>query len=216
MKPPLTNREEAGKLLALRLNAYAQQPEVIVLGLPRGGVPVAFSIAQTLKLPLDICLVRKLGVPEREELAMGAIATGDVTIINHNIVNSLGVTNEILDQVIQSERQELQRREQVYRGDRPYLKLQNQTVILVDDGIATGSTMLAAIQAVNQQKPQLIVVATPIVFASACSQLQTQISQLICLIKPKMLYSISCWYEDFTQVSDAEVCYYLSQTYLEK
>lgn len=206
----LTNRQEAGKLLALRLASYSQQPDVIVLGLPRGGVPVAAVIADFLSAPLDICLVRKLGVPSHRELAMGAIATGCVTIINENIVASCQVTPAMLEEVKREELQELQRREQLYRGDRSTPNLNQQRVIIVDDGIATGATILAAIKAIKQQKPKEIIIATPVLCAAVCSQLEPEVNNIIALLKPKQLNSISAWYLDFTQVTDREVCDLLS------
>lgn len=215
MRFSLSNRSEAGKLLALRLTSYHKNPNVIVLGLPRGGVPVAYQVAKSLGVPLDICLVRKLGVPQREELAMGAIATGDVQILNQEIIDSLEITPEIINEVVEKETQELKRREQAYRGDRPLPSLENRIVILVDDGIATGSTMLAAIQAVKQQNPQKIVVAVPVALGEVCSILKPYVDQIVCLIRPRVLHSISSWYQDFKQVRDYEVCYLLSQDTVE-
>lgn len=206
----LTNRQEAGKLLALRLASYSQKPDVIVLGLPRGGVPVAAVIADFLCAPLDICLVRKLGVPSQRELAMGAIATGGVIIINQNIVTSCQVTPAMLEEVKTEELRELQRREQLYRGNRPDYNLNQQKVIIVDDGIATGATILAAIKAIKQQKPKEIIIATPVVSGAVCSQLEPEVNNIIALLKPKQLNSISAWYLDFTQVTDKEVCDLLS------
>jgi putative phosphoribosyl transferase len=206
----LTNRQEAGKLLALRLASYSQKPDVIVLGLPRGGVPVAAVIADFLCAPLDICLVRKLGVPSHRELAMGAIATGGVTIINQNIVTSCQVTPAMLEEVKTEELRELQRREQLYRGNRPDYNLNQQKVIIVDDGIATGATILAAIKAIKQQKPKEIIIATPVVSGAVCSQLEPEVNNIIALLKPKQLNSISAWYINFTQVTDREVCDLLS------
>jgi len=210
MRTIIANRQEAGKLLSLRLANYSQQPDVIVLGLPRGGVPIAHTIAQNLSLPLDICLVRKLGVPSHKELAMGAISTGDVMIINYNIVKAYRISSDAIDQVVQTERQELQRRERVYRGERPLPILTGKKVILVDDGIATGSTVLAAITAIKKQNPQEIIIATPIISDPVASQLQSEVNAIVSLVKPHNLDSISSWYEDFTQVTDAEVCQLLA------
>jgi putative phosphoribosyl transferase len=207
----LANRQEAGRLLSLRLANYYQQPDVIVLGLPRGGVPVAAAIASNLLLPLDICLVRKLGVPSHRELAMGAIATGGITILNRGIIESCQVTPKMIEEVKTRELEELHRREQLYRGDRPYPQLEQQKVILVDDGIATGATIQAAITSIKHQQPQEIIIATPIICNTIFSQLQPKVDNIICLIKPPYLDSISSWYNDFTQVTDAEVCYLLSQ-----
>lgn len=207
----LANRQEAGRLLSLRLANYYQQPDVIVLGLPRGGVPVAAAIASNLLLPLDICLVRKLGVPSHRELAMGAIATGGITILNTAIIESSHVTPRMIEEVKTRELEELHRREKLYRGDRPYPQLQQKKVILVDDGIATGATIQAAITSIKHQQPQEIIIATPIICDTIFSQLQPKVDSIICLLKPPYLDSISSWYTDFTQVTDTEVCYLLSQ-----
>lgn len=208
----LANRQEAGRLLSLRLANYYQQPNVIVLGLPRGGVPVAAAIASNLSLPLDICVVRKLGVPSHPELAMGAIATDGITVLNPSIIKSCSVTPKMIEEVKTRELQELHRREQLYRGDRPYPQLAQQKVIIVDDGIATGATMEAAITSIKHQQPQKIIIATPIICDKVFSQLQCKVDRIISLLKPQSLDSISYWYANFNQVTDAEVCHLLSQT----
>lgn len=205
-----SNRTQAGRLLAEKLTAYANRPDTLVLGLPRGGVPVAFEVAKALHLPLDICLVRKLGTPHHEELAMGAIATGGVIAINEDVVKDERITQQIIDEVAAREQRELERRDRLYRGSRPVPQLQNRTVILVDDGIATGSTMNAAIAVVRQQQPKSIVVATPVAHPSICQQLQAKVEEVVCLTTPEFLYSISLWYEDFSPTSDEEVCYLLA------
>ncbi|MBD2449430.1 phosphoribosyltransferase [Nostoc sp. FACHB-152] len=205
MTSKFRNRAEAGKLLAQQLTIYAKCKEVLVLGLPRGGVPVAFEIANSLNAPLDICLVRKLGVPNHEELAMGAIATGGVRVLNYDVINSLGIDHKIIDEVTAKEMRELQRRDRAYRGDRPLPEVKNRTVILVDDGIATGSTMLAAIAILQPQRPQRIVVAVPVAPPSTCEQLQAEVDEIVCLVMPESLYAIGIWYEDFSQTTDAEV-----------
>lgn len=207
----LANRQEAGKLLSLRLATYYQQPDVIVLGLPRGGVPVAAAIAKSLCLPLDICLVRKLGLPSHRELAMGAIATDGITILNPRVIESFQVTPRMIEEVKARELAELQRREQLYRGDRPYPQLEQQKVIIVDDGIATGATIQAAITAIKYQQPREIIIATPIICTTVLSQLERHVNSIISLLKPEYLDSISSWYVDFSQVTDAEVCHLLSQ-----
>lgn len=207
----LRNRTEAGQLLAKKLTVFANRSDVIVLGLPRGGVPVAFELAQVLNVPLDICLVRKLGVPGQEELAMGAIGWDDVMAINEDVVNWLGIPRDTIDRVAGMERQELQRRDRIYRGDRPILDVQHRTVILVDDGIATGSTIRAAIAALRQQQPDQIVVAVPVASPITCNQLKAEVDQIVCLITPVSLSSISLWYKDFSQTTDAEVCNLLAQ-----
>lgn len=199
-------------MLALKLTVYANRPDVLVLALPRGGVPVAFEIAQALNLPLDICLVRKLGVPERQELAMGAIATGGVRIINQDVVEWLDISPETIDQVATREEQELQRRDRAYRGDHPFSPVKDRTIILVDDGIATGSTVLAAIAALQQQEPAKIVVAVPVIPPSVCHKLQAVVDKVVCLRKPSQLHSISLWYENFSQTSDQEVRQLLTQS----
>jgi putative phosphoribosyl transferase len=205
MKPRFHDRTEAGKLLAAQLADYADRSDVWVLGLPRGGVPIAYEIAHALNLPLDICLVRKLGVPEQRELAMGAIAPDNVMILNHEIIKALGVTRSALEQVIQEETQELARREHLYRGDRPEPDVTGKTVILVDDGIATSSTLRAAIATLRQKNPQAIVVAVPVAAGAACESLSAIVDRLVCLTTPEPLQSIGMWYVDFSQTSDEEV-----------
>jgi predicted phosphoribosyltransferase len=205
MNQILANRTEAGRMLATKLTTYANRSDVLVLGLPRGGVPVAFEIAKKLNLPLDICLVRKLGVPGRRELAMGAIASGGVRVINSDVVDWLKIPSEVIDRVAAQEERELQRRDRVYRGNLPLPTIRNRTIILVDDGIATGSTLRAAIAALKQQQPKAIIVAVPVAPPSTCQELQGEVDQVICLLKPESLYSISLWYEDFRQTTDEEV-----------
>ncbi len=199
------DRHEAGKMLAKRLTAYANCQDLLVLGLPRGGVPVADEIATSLNAPLDICLVRKLGVPNHEELAMGAIASGGVRVLNYDVVDSLGIDSSTIDEVAAKELQELQRRDRAYRGNRPLPEIKNQTVILVDDGIATGSTMRAAIAIIQQQQPQYLVVAVPVAPPITCEQLQAEVDEVVCLVMPESLYAIGLWYQDFSQTTDAEV-----------
>jgi putative phosphoribosyl transferase len=205
MKPRFHDRTEAGKLLATHLADYANRSDVWVLGLPRGGVPIAYEIAHALNLPLDICLVRKLGVPEQPELAMGAIAPDNVMILNHEIIKALGVSRSALEQVLEEETRELARREHLYRGDRPEPDVTGKTVILVDDGIATSSTLRAAIATLRQKNPQAIVVAVPVAAGAACESLRKTVDQLVCLTTPEPLQSIGMWYVDFSQTSDEEV-----------
>ncbi len=207
------NRQTAGQALATELQKYADCPGVLVLGLPRGGVPVAFEIARVLKAPLDVCLVRKLGVPGHQELAMGAIATGGVQILNQGLVQELGISQPTIEEVITREWQELQRREQAYRGECPQPQIQGRTVILADDGLATGSTMQAAIAVVKAQQPAQIVVAVPVGPAEACQELQDSVDEVVCLLMPKPFYAIGLWYEDFTQTADREVKALLSQQF---
>lgn len=205
MTSKFRNRAEAGKLLARQLTIYANRNDLLVLGLPRGGVPVAFEIAKKLNAPLDICLVRKIGVPDHEELAMGAIASGGVRVLNYDVINSLGIDRQIIDEVTAKELQELQRRDRAYRGDRPLPEIKNRTVILVDDGIATGSTMRAAIAILRPQQPQRLIVAVPVAPPSTCEQLQAEVDEIVCLDMPESLYAIGLWYDDFSQTTDAEV-----------
>ncbi|WP_026103576.1 phosphoribosyltransferase [Pseudanabaena sp. PCC 6802] len=199
------NRTEAGKLLADRLKEYTNRPGGLVLGLPRGGVPVAFEVAQALDLPLDICLVRKLGVPGHKELAMGAIASGGVRVLNYDVVSWLGISGKTIDGVAAKELRELQRRDRAYRGDRPSPDVRDRTVILVDDGLATGSTMRAAITVLKSQQPQQIIVAVPVAPLETCNELQAEVDKLVCLITPEPFYAIGLWYEDFAQTTDDEV-----------
>lgn len=211
MKQRFHDRTEAGKLLAAQLGEYADRSDVWVLGLPRGGVPVAYEIAQALSLPLDICLVRKLGVPGQPELAMGAIAPGNVIVLNHEILKSIGISRPALQQVVEDEKQELERRDRAYRANRPEPDVQGKTVILVDDGIATGSTLRAAIATLRPQNPQAIVVAVPVAPVSACESLRAIVDKIICLGTPEPLNSIGVWYVDFSQTSDQEVRHLLAQ-----
>ncbi len=205
------DRTEAGCLLAAQLTDYVNHSNVVVLGLPRGGVPVAFEVAEALNVPLDVCLVRKLGVPGRPELAMGAIAEGETITVNSEIVTFCDVCEPAFEQVLAQEKQELKRRECLYRPDRPRLNLRDRIVILIDDGIATGSTLQAALETVRRQQPQKIIVAVPIAAPVSCKQLEAQVDQMVCLITPQPLYSISCWYQNFSQTSDRQVQQLLTQ-----
>jgi len=202
---PFRDRTEAGRLLAAKLTAYANRPDVIVLALPRGGVPVAYEVARALNAPLDVFLVRKLGVPGYEELAMGAIATGGVRVLNDQLVGSLRIPDYIVDEVAASEQQELTRRERLYRGDRPAPDVRRRSVILVDDGLATGATMLAAVKALRQQQPARIVVAVPTASPDTCEQLRAEVDDVICAITPEPFHAVGLWYEDFSQTTDEEV-----------
>jgi len=206
MKPRFfRDRREAGRLLAAKLTAYANRPDVIVLALPRGGVPVAYEVARALNAPLDIFLVRKLGVPGYEELAMGAIATGGIRVLNDQLVGGLRIPDYVVDEVAASEQQELARRERLYRGDRPAPDVRGRTVILVDDGLATGATMLAAVKALRQQQPARIVVAVPTAAPETCEQLRAEVDDIICAITPEPFHAVGLWYEDFSQTTDEEV-----------
>jgi putative phosphoribosyl transferase len=205
MKPRFHDRTEAGKLLAAQLTEYANRTDVWVLGLPRGGIPVAYEVAQALNLPLDVCLVRKLGVPDQPELAMGAIAPGNVMVLNQEILKTLNVSRAALQKVVEDEQLELERRRHLYQGDRPEPDVEGKAVILVDDGIATSSTLRAAIATVRQKNPQEIVVAVPVAAIPACETLRAIVDKLVCLSTPEPLHSIGMWYVDFSQTSDEAV-----------
>src|SRR5436190_6593969 len=199
------NRNEAGRLLAKKLTAYANRPNVLVLALPRGGVPVAYEVARALGAPLDVFVVRKLGVPGYEELAMGAVATGGVRVLNDQIVQRLGIPQSIIDPVAAREQQELARRERLYRGDRPPPDVKGRTVILVDDGLATGATMRAALAALRQQQPARRVVAVPTAASQTCDELRTEADDVVCATTPEPFDAVGLWYEDFSQTTDDEV-----------
>ncbi|MGB8702825.1 MAG: phosphoribosyltransferase [Thermosynechococcaceae cyanobacterium] len=200
------DRTEAGQQLATKLSAYAHRADVLVIGLPRGGVPVAAEVATALHAPLDICLVRKLGVPGHQELAMGAIASGGVRVLNDDLLDWLGISDQTIDEVAARELRELERRDHKYRGDRPPPDLRDRTVVLVDDGLATGSTMRAAIAAIRQQSPQRIVVAVPVGASETCEEIRRETDEVVCLRTPDPLYAIGLWYENFAQTTDEEVC----------
>jgi predicted phosphoribosyltransferase len=206
MKPQrFRNRTDAGRQLAEKLVAYADRPDVLVLALPRGGVPVGFEVGRGLGVPLDVFLVRKLGVPGYEELAMGAVATGGVRVLNDEIVRGLGISEHEIDAVVARELQELAHRERLYRGDRPPPDVGGRTVILVDDGLATGATMRAAVQALRQQHPARIVIVVPTASPDTCEALKAEADDVICAMTPEPFYAVGHWYEDFTQTSDDEV-----------
>ncbi len=199
------NRSEAGKLLAHQLSHFANKKNTLVLALPRGGVPVGYEIAQVLNLPLDIFLVRKLGVPGHEELAFGAIAMGDVIVFNESIVLQLGLDQETIQSVLEKERQVLDERNIKYRGDRPFPDLKDKNIILVDDGIATGATMRAAITALRQWKCASIIIAVPVASPEIYSQFRALADEIICLATPVSFVAIGSWYTDFSQTTDEEV-----------
>jgi putative phosphoribosyl transferase len=199
------DRSEAGRLLAERLDEYANRPDVLVLALPRGGVPVALEIAQRLGAPLDVFLVRKLGVPWHRELAMGAIASGGIQVLNDEVVRTYGIPPHVLDAVARSEAEELDRRMRVYRGVRPLPQLAGRVVVLVDDGIATGSTMRVAVAAVRCQHPAEVIVAVPVSPADACEDLRHEVDRMVCLSTPQTFKAVGDWYDDFSQTSDEQV-----------
>lgn len=199
------DRRDAGRYLAEKLRAYADEPDVLVLALPRGGVPVAFEVARRLHAPLDLFLVRKLGVPGQEELAMGAIATGGVYVVNDEVVRALDIPDEVFEAVAVREQRELARREHAYRGARPLPEIRGRTVILVDDGLATGSSMRAAIAALRRRQPARIVVAVPVAAASTCAELAHEVDDLVCAITPEPFQAVGLWYQDFSQTTDEEI-----------
>lgn len=202
---PFRDRVEAGELLAQRLSHYRDRDDVVVLALPRGGVPVAREVAHVLGVPFDVYVVRKLGVPGHEELAMGAIASGGVRLVNEGVVNALGIPPNVIDAVARSEQLELERREQLYRGNRGPIGLTNKTVILVDDGLATGSTMRAAVMAARQQQPARVIVAVPVGAPTTCADLAREADEVVCVRTPDPFIAVGMWYRDFTPTSDDEV-----------
>ncbi len=206
------DRYEAAIVLANSLSDYAKHPNTIILALPRGGVPVACGIAKSLSLPLDVFIVRKLGVPGHEELAMGAIASGGTAIFNESLISLLGLEQAEIDQVLHAEEKELIRREHLYRGDRPFPKLSGKTIILVDDGIATGYTMRAAIKALRKHRPKAIIVAVPVAANSTCEEMSALADSLICPLRPVNFYAVGLWYENFSQTSDNEVIELLNRS----
>lgn len=199
------DRREAGQTLARMLTGYADRPDAIVLALPRGGVPVGFEVARALNLPLDVFLVRKLGLPGQEELAMGAIASGGVRVLNHEVIEALDVPPEVVDDVAAAEERELARRERLYRDDRPPLDVRGKTVILVDDGLATGSTMRAAVAALRQRGPARIIVAVPVGAAETCAALGQEADHVVCAFVPERFHAVGLWYQNFDQTTDEEV-----------
>jgi predicted phosphoribosyltransferase len=211
MNPEFRDRSEAGKILARDLTQYRDKPGVVVLGLARGGVPVAFEIARSLNAPLDVFIARKLGVPGHEEFAMGAVATGGVAILNRRTVKSLRIPQPLIDLAVEREGEELRRRERLYRANRPPLDVTDCTVILVDDGIATGATMRAAIDSLRRMKAKRIVVATPVAALPAIWDLREIVDRFIAIITPADFRAVGEWYENFWQVSDQEVQELLNQ-----
>jgi predicted phosphoribosyltransferase len=205
------DRLDAGQQLAEKLMRYDNRSDVLVLALPRGGVPVGFAVAEGLHAPLDVLLVRKLGVPGHEELAMGAIASGGVRVLNEEVVNFLQIPATVIDTVAAREQQELDRRARRYRNGRPPLDVHGRTVILVDDGLATGATMRAAVLALRQQQPARIVVAVPVASSTVCHELEAVADDVVCAATPEPFYAVGLWYENFEQTSDAEVCDLLAQ-----
>lgn len=200
------DRIAAGRLLGTRLSRFANREDVLVLALPRGGVPVGFEVALAVNAPLDVFLVRKLGVPGEEELALGAIASGGVRLLNTETVRILGIPSQQIDAITRKEARELERREHLYRGDRSALDVHGRTLIVVDDGMATGFTMRVAVKALRQKEPQQIIVTVPVASSAACKDVEQEADAVVCLYTPREFYAVGQWYRDFPQVSDAEVC----------
>lgn len=206
MKLPFADRTQAGRLLATRLKKYSgRSAEAIVLGLPRGGVPVAFEVAHALRLPLDVYVVRKLGTPGFEELAMGAIASGGVRVLNQRVINELRVRDEQVEAVVEAEGAELRRREQAYRQGRPAPELRDRVAILVDDGLATGSTMRAAIVSLRATQAREVIVAVPVAPPDTCLELDQEADQVVCLATPQPFLAVGQWYQEFSPPSDDEI-----------
>lgn len=211
MNSRFRNRREAGQQLSAKLQQYAGQPDVIVLALPRGGVPVAFEVATALDVPLNVFVVRKLGLPWHEELAIGALASGGVRFLDQDMIRVAGVSDDDIRRVTAVEQIELERRERLYRGDRPFPDLAGKTVILVDDGLATGSTMRAAVAALRQEGPARIIVAVPVASPDTCEAFRDIADDIVCVATPEPFHAVGLWYEDFSQTTDEEVHYLLDQ-----
>ena len=206
---PFRDRRDAGRKLAKELLHYANRPDVLVLALPRGGVPVAYEVALALNAPLDIFIVRKLGLPGQEELAIGAIASGGIRVLNEEIIDNLNIPEEVIDHVAQRELQELQRRERIYRGDRPAPEIFDRIAILIDDGLATGASMRAAVAGVRAQNPKRIVVAVPTAARETCEAFESEVDEIVCAITPEPFVGVGWWYEDFSQTTDEGVRLFL-------
>ncbi len=207
-----TNRLQAGALLAQRLRGFFQHDNAIVLALPRGGVPVGFSIAKVLEIPLDVLLIRKLGVPGHEEYAMGAIANGGLCILQHEVLEALEIPTSVVENMAQRALKEIDRQDKLYRANRGPLSLRGRVVILVDDGMATGSSMLIAVKTLRKEMPARIIVATPVAPPETCQKLRAEADEVICLSTPDPFYAVGLWYENFEQTTDAEVIHYLEES----
>jgi len=207
-----TDRRDAGRVLAQKLSPYKDQTNMIVLGLPRGGVPVAYEVALALNIPLDIFLVRKLGLPGREELAIGAIASGGIQVLNPDIIRALNVPEQVINIVSRNELQELERREHAYRGEEGSApEIHNRSVILIDDGLATGASMRAAVIGVRAQHPARIIIAVPAASPEMCDAFQFEVDEMVCGMTPEPFHGLSRWYEDFSQTTDEDVCMLLKE-----
>jgi len=205
MPLPFRDRSDAGRQLARKLTQYRGNPSIVVLALPRGGVPVAFEVAEALEAPLDVFLVRKLGMPGREELAIGAIASGGVRVLNQDVLYMSGIDKQGIDALAEREQQELERRERAYREGRGPVKIEGQIVILIDDGLATGATMLAAARAIRKFRPQKLIVAVPVSAPETCNYFRREVDEIVCAETPRPFQAVGLWYEDFTQTTDDEV-----------
>ena len=205
IRPRFHNRADGGRVLAADLARYEGRADLIVLALPRGGVPVGYEVARALGAPLDVFLVRKLGVPGHEELAMGAIASGGIRVLNEDVIRAYNVSDADIETVTAVEQHELERREHIYRDTRLLPPLHAHTVILVDDGLATGSTMRVAVLALRQESPARIVVAVPVAAAETCDEFRTLVDDVVCAETPSPFYAVGLWYEDFAQTTDEEV-----------
>ncbi|PAV13414.1 phosphoribosyl transferase [Methanosarcina spelaei] len=200
------DRVDAGKKLAKELSKYANRSDVLILALPRGGVPVAFEVAKELNVRMDVFIVRKLGVPGNEELAMGAISSDNIRVLNEDVVRSFQIPERIINMVSENELKELERRERAYRGDRPKPEISGSTVILIDDGLATGATMRAAAAAIKTKNPAKIVVAVPTGARDTCELFVREVDEVICVATPEPFYGVGAWYGNFSQTTDEEVC----------
>jgi putative phosphoribosyl transferase len=200
-----SDRYEAGQFLAHKLAKYRPEPDLLVLALPRGGVPVAYEVAKYLDAPLDIFLVRKLGLPGHEELAMGAVADGGIVVLNEDVVRSLNISEEVICEAAHRERQRIQQQRQTYRDGQPAPAIRGRTVILVDDGLATGSTMRAAVAALRKQQPKRLVVAVPVGASETCAELGDDVDEIICAVTPESFMAVGMWYDDFSPTSDNTV-----------
>jgi predicted phosphoribosyltransferase len=199
------DRYEAGRRLAAALSAYAGRPNLLVLALPRGGVPVGYEVARALPAPLDVMLVRKLGVPGHEELAMGAIASGGIRVLSEDVVAAFNIPDRVIATIAANEEEELRRRERAYREDRPPVEVRGRTVILVDDGLATGASMRAAAEALRVQHPERLIVAVPVAPPETCASLRQLADDVVCALAPETFLAVGNWYDDFSQTSDEEV-----------
>lgn len=208
---PFRDRTQAGQLLAKNLTKYANRPDVLVLALPRGGVPVAFEVAKSLHLPMDVFIVRKLGVPSHTELAMGAIASGGVCFLDEETIRAFDVSPEAIDLVMEHEKKELERRGKLYRKNLTETNFRDRTIILVDDGLATGATMRVAVMALKPHEPKSIVVAIPVAATESFSEFGAEVDEVVSVILPERLWAIGHWYDNFSQTTDQEVCSLLEQ-----